>query len=296
MALRGVSPEWHSRPQAAFSAPRRARSAGKAALAPPVRAAAQIAGPRRGKAAGRRARPGLAARSGEGRGPATPGGECAGRAARHGLRRRRGRAGKAGRSAADRAGGADGPTAPTSWGPGRPGAPTPQPARGRSGARPRGARTEGAWPCGAEGCPRATERPNLTGPGPVGARPWAAHYPDCRRQAGRAAAPPPHRVGRGAARRPRGRVGRALPKGARTGAPFPWPLSGRENEKRECPSGTPSCLLIKAIRSAVVKSNTCPRPRLAKSLLSDSSSIAGRQHRGSAPVPRVYGISGASRV
>ena len=153
----------HSRLQAAFPAPRRARSAGKAALAPPVRAAAQIAGPRRGKAAGRRARPGLAAGSGEGRDPATPGGECAGRAVRHGLRRRRGRAGKAGRSAADRAGGADGPTAPTSWGPGRPGAPTPRPARGRSGARPRGARTEGAWPCGAEGCPRATEAANLPG-------------------------------------------------------------------------------------------------------------------------------------
>ena len=67
---------------------------------------------------------------------ATPGGECVGRAARHGLRRRRGRASKAGRSAADRAGGADGPTAPTSWGPGRPGAPTPQPARGWPGARP----------------------------------------------------------------------------------------------------------------------------------------------------------------
>lgn len=67
-----------------------------------------------------------------------------------------GRAGEAGRSAAARAGGADGPTAPTLWGPGRAGAPTPQPARGRSGARPRGARTEGAWPCGAEGYPRAT--------------------------------------------------------------------------------------------------------------------------------------------
>lgn len=34
------------------------------------------------------------------------------------------------------AGGADGPTAPTLWGPGRAGAPTPQPARGRSNARP----------------------------------------------------------------------------------------------------------------------------------------------------------------
>lgn len=52
----------------------------------------------------------------EGPRAATPGGECVGRAERHGLRRRRGRAGKAGRSAADRAGGADGPKAPTSGG------------------------------------------------------------------------------------------------------------------------------------------------------------------------------------
>ena len=52
----------------------------------------------------------------EGPRAATPGGECVGRAERHGLRRRRGRAGKAGRSAADRAGGADGPTAPTRGG------------------------------------------------------------------------------------------------------------------------------------------------------------------------------------
>lgn len=155
-------------------APRRARSAGKAALAPPLRAAVQIAGPRRGKAAGRRARPGLAAGSGEGRGPATPGGECAGRAERHGLRRRRGRAGEAGRSAADRAGGADGPTAPTLWGPGRAGAPTPQPARGRSKARPAAGGLP--WPCFAEGCPRATAGGQLGRDAPQ-ARPWPPHYP-----------------------------------------------------------------------------------------------------------------------
>ena len=65
------------------------------------------------------------------------------------------------------------------------------------------------------------------------ARPWPPHYPDCRRQAGRAAAPPPRRVGRGTARRPRGRVGRALPQGARTGAPFPCPLPLAGTQKRE---------------------------------------------------------------
>lgn len=54
------------------------------------------------------------------------------------------------------------------------------------------------------------------------ARPWPPHFPDCRRQAGRAAAPPPHRVGRVSARRPEGRVGRGPPAGGtRTGAPFP---------------------------------------------------------------------------
>lgn len=67
-----------------------------------------------------------------------------------------------------------------------------------------------AWPCFAERCPRATERPNLTGPGPVGARPWAAHYPDRRRRAGRAATSRPGWAGE----RPAGRWGReGRPKG-----------------------------------------------------------------------------------
>lgn len=125
---------------------------------------------------------------------ATPGGECVGRAARPGLRRRRGRAGKAGRSAADRAGGADGPTAPTSWGPGRPGAPTPQPARGWPGARPakrprRGLALRPDWVAPRNGWRLAWPEPPTGGDQPP-------HFPDCRRQAGRAAAPPPHRVGR----------------------------------------------------------------------------------------------------
>lgn len=165
LGLAGRGNGRHSRPQAAFPAPRRARMREEAALAPPVRAAVQIAGPRRGKAAGRRARPGLAAGSGEGRGPATPGGECVGRAARHGLRRRRGRAGKAGRSAADRAGGADGPTAPTSWGPGRPGAPAPQPSAGCARGKAREAARLRAWPCGGHGWPALRLAANLTGPG-----------------------------------------------------------------------------------------------------------------------------------
>ena len=60
------------------------------------------------------------------------------------------------------------------------------------------------------------------------------HFPDCRRLAGRAAAPPPHRVGRGEARRPRGREGREPPAGgARTGAPFPLPATLSRQQKRE---------------------------------------------------------------
>lgn len=74
-----------------------------------------------------------------------------------GQSRRRASAGRLAGARPDRAGGADGPTAPTEWGPGRAGAPTPRPARGRSKARPRRRRApKGAWPCFAEGYPRAT--------------------------------------------------------------------------------------------------------------------------------------------
>lgn len=166
----------------------------------------------------------------EHRGAATPGGECVGRAARHGLRRRRGRAGKAGRSAADRAGGADGPTAPTSWGPGRPGAPTPQPAGGWPGARPakrprRGLALRPDWVAPSNGWRLAWPEPPTGGDQPP-------HYPDCRRQAGRAAAPPPHRVGRVSGPQAAGAGG------TRPGAPghgreplFPGRYTARENKR-----------------------------------------------------------------
>jgi hypothetical protein len=192
LGLAGRGNGRHSRPQAAFPrAPPRANARGggacaanargglncgprtaraeQAALAPRSELAA-----RRGASARGAARRGPQAGQREPRGAATPGGECAGRAERHGLRRRRGRAGEAGRSAADRAGGADGPTAPTSWGPGRAGAPTPQPARGRSKARPAAGGLP--WPCFAEGCPRATAGGQLGRDAPQ-ARPWPPHYP-----------------------------------------------------------------------------------------------------------------------
>ena len=162
---------------------------------------------------------------------ATPGGECGGRAERHGLRRRRGRAGEAGRSAADRAGGADGPTAPTSWGPGRAGAPTPQPARGRSNARP-GHRPapQGLGLALRRGAPRNGWR--LAWPEPPTGGDQPPHFPDCRRQAGRAAAPPPHRVGRVSGPQAAGAGG------TRPGAPghgreplFPGRYTARENKR-----------------------------------------------------------------
>lgn len=188
-----------------------------------------------------------------------------------------GRAGEAGRSAAARAGGADGPKAPTSWGPGRAGAPTPQPARGRSKARP--AVGGLSWPCFAGGVPRATaggwQAPQARRPEPpptlrsscrrrrLGGGDQPPHFPDCRRQAGRAAAPPPHRVGRGEARRPRGREGRAPPAGgARTGAPFPLPATLSRQQKRERRRRS----LWKPDRKSLVKAKTS---RLRRALTSD---------------------------
>lgn len=174
-----------------FPAPRRARSAGTAALAPPMRAAVQIAAPqgrgaRLGQGPGqgpqtsapKPAAPARRRESPRGAAAATPGGECAGRPPIARARRRRGRSQGGGRSAADRAGGADGPTAPTEWGPGRPGAPTPQPARGRSNARP-GHRPapQGLGLALRRGAPAQRLAANLTGPGPAGARPWPPHVP-----------------------------------------------------------------------------------------------------------------------
>ena len=139
----------------------------------------------------------------EPRGAATPCGESAGRAAWHGLRRRRGRAGKAGRSAAARAGGADGPIAPTSWGPGRAGAPTPQPARGRSEARPAKRPACGLGLAARKGAPEQRRRPTCPG---RACPALAATLPRPAPQGmdGAGGGTPPPRAGRGAASRPQG--------------------------------------------------------------------------------------------
>ena len=87
------------------------------------------------------------------------------------------------------------PQPPTQWGPGRPGAPAPQPARGRSNARP-GLRPapQGLGLALRRGAPVQRLAANLTGPGPAGARPWPPHYPGQPPQGGW--------TGRAAARRP----------------------------------------------------------------------------------------------
>ena len=211
-----------------------------------------------------------------------------------------GRAGEAGRSAAARAGGADGPKAPTSWGPGRAGAPTPQPARGRSKARP--AVGGLSWPCFAGGVPRATaggwQAPQARRPEPpptlrsscrrrrLGGGDQPPHYPDCRRQAGRAAAPPPRRVGRGTARRPRGRVGRALPKGARTGAPFPCPVTvSRDKREKGAPQALP-CLLNRGNPAWLSKVGGLPLPPPGKVHIIESPAPVGKPTKGFQPFTR----------
>lgn len=114
----------------------RARAAPQRARTPP-----------RGSAAGRRS----------GAGPLRRAGLAQAEPHQRRQSRRRASAGRLAGARPDRAGGADGPTASTEWGPGRAGAPTPRPARGRSKARPRRRRApKGAWPCFAEGYPRAT--------------------------------------------------------------------------------------------------------------------------------------------
>ena len=123
----------------------------------PLRAASKLR-PRTGRAQRARTPPrGLAAGRRSGAGPLRRTGLAQAEPHQRGQSRRRASAGRLAGARPDRAGGADGPTAPTEWGPGRAGAPTPRPARGRSKARPRRRRApEGAWPCFAEGYPRAT--------------------------------------------------------------------------------------------------------------------------------------------
>lgn len=99
------------------------------------------------------------------------------------------------------------------------------------------------------------------------------------------------------------------------GSPFSWPLTGRENEKRECPPGTPSCLLIDADRVTVGQVWGCPPPPLGQVPYIGHLSVSRGDNTGVSPLYPVrlrfadpggtpfschnengYGISGASLV
>lgn len=131
------------------------------------------------------------------------------------------------------------PHSPTSWGPGRPGAPTPQPARGWPGARPakrprRGLALRPDWVAPRNGWRLAWPEPPTGGDQPP-------HFPDCRRQAGRAAAPPPHRVGRVSGPQAAGAGGtRPARRRDTDGSPFPLAAIPPERTKEGVPPGTPS--------------------------------------------------------
>ena len=235
----------------------------------------------------------------EGPRAATPGGECVGRAERHGLRRRRGRAGKAGRSAADRAGGADGPTAPTEWGPGRPGAPAPQPARGRSNARP------GLWPA-PQGLGLALRRG-------APAQRLAANLTRTRRRRGLGRYISPARPRRGldgagggtaAAQGGQGvgpqagGAGGTWPARSRRdadGSPFPQAARPPERTKKGVPTGHSLLFWLDKGRPASRPDRwrLAPAPAWQSSFCQKLPAIAGRQYRGLAPVPRCLPSVGA---
>lgn len=157
-------------------------------------------------------------------GAATPGGPSGGRAAAAQAAPQAGQRGAAGRRQAlpGRRGGR--PHSPHSWGPGRPGAPTPQPARGRSKARPAERPRRGlALLCGRVPPSNGRRRLDLS----RRRRRPPPHYPDRRRRAGRAAPKPP-RVGRGSGPQAAG-GGRDAPRGR-----------GREPPSPALPSAAPS--------------------------------------------------------
>lgn len=151
------------------------------------------------------------------------------------------------------------------------------------------------WPCFAEGCPRATAGGQLDQDAPQ-ARPWPPHYPGqtCKGWTGRAAAPPPPRVGRVSARRPEGRVGRGPPAGGtRTGAPFPRPLDRQRERKEGVPTGH-SLLFANKGRPASKPDRwrLAPAPAWQSPFCRKLPAVAGRQYRGLAPVPRFTAYQG----
>ena len=245
LGLAGRDNGRHSRPQAAFPAPRRARMRGKGGAC----AASARGGLNCGPPQGQGRRPQGAARLGrwKRRGPRP---RYAGRRVRRQSRAAR--------------------PAPQAW-PGWQGWPECR-RPGRRGGRPHSPHVVGAGPprstCAATErglCPgqgprsgplaglalrrarvaRATAGGQLDRDAPIGAA-LAATFPGLP-QAGRAGGGTAAAQGGQGVGPQAGGAGGTRPARRRDtdGSPFPWPLSGRENEKRECPPGTPSCLLIK---------------------------------------------------
>lgn len=159
--------------------------------------------------------PDLDAVGGEGLAAATPGGEAEAEPCQQGQRRRRGRAA---RLAGAPPTGPEGRTAPQPPQSGGRAAPEHL-RRNRRGGGAKQGRTKcarlRAWPCFAERCPRATERPNLTGPGLPGLGPHIT--PGRPRGPGRGGRRPAAQGGQGSGPEAAG-GGRDGPEG-RTGAP-----------------------------------------------------------------------------
>ena len=136
------------------------------------------------------------------------------------------------------------PQSPHEWGPGRPGAPAPQPSAGCARGKAREAARLRAWPCGGHGWPALRLAANLTRTRRQ-ARPWPPHFPDCRRQAGRAAAPPPHRVGRVSGPQAAGAGGtRPARRRDTDGSPFPLAAIPPERTKEGVPTGHSLLVLL----------------------------------------------------
>lgn len=71
------------------------------------------------------------------------------------------------------------------------------------------------------------------------------HFPDCRRQAGRAAAPPPHRVGRVSGPQAAGAGGtRPARRRDTDGSPFPQAARPPERTKEGVPTGHSLLVLL----------------------------------------------------
>ena len=261
LGLAGRGNGRHSRPQAAFPrAPPRANARGGGACAASARGGLNCGPPQRREPndrrkpgeslppAGGRAPEGRLGASGRSPEAQAPKGRYAGRRVRRQSRAAR--------------------PAPQAW-PGWQGWPECR-RPGRRGGRPHSPHIVGAGP------PRstcaATERGLCPGQGPRSgplaglalrrarvarataggqldraglARPWPPHFPDCRRQAGRAAAPPPHRVGRVSGPQAAG-AGGTWPARRRDadGSPLPQAAIPPERTKEGVPTGHSLLVLL----------------------------------------------------